>query len=106
MFKGERYINAGEIEFYKYGKKAQERLAKALTPNGAGFYNIPANGGEYWTIGTSEGKFGEYAKFDGKFLPVNSYGNVWAKVGTEKAETFVAMVTSMLKSMEGANENR
>lgn len=106
MYKDYRYINAGQNEFYRFGGKAQELVKKYLVPNENGFYSIPADGGKYYTIGTNDGKFGEYAKFGNTFLSVNSAGNVWAKVGTEKAVAFVAMVNQMIKDMIKANEER
>ena len=95
-----RYINAGENEFYRWGKKAVEKVAAHLEPNENGFYSIPADGGKYWTIGTSTGKYGEFAKFGDNFLSVNKAGNVWAKEGTEKAEVFKAMLNQMITDME------
>lgn len=106
MYKDYRYINAGTNEIHRYGKKAQEKAAKYLEPNEKGFYSIPADGGNYWTIGTSEGKFGEYAKHNNTFLSVNKAGYVWAKVGTPKAEAFVDMVNSMINSMIATNNAR
>jgi len=99
MYKDFRYINAGENEFYRWGRKAQEKLTAFLTPNENGFYSMPADGRKYYTIGTSNGKFGEFARYGEKFLSVNKAGFVWAKVGTEKADVFVAMVNGMLDAM-------
>ena len=96
MYKNYRYINAGDNEYYRWGKKAQEKLKRYLEPNKDGFYSIPADGGKYWTIGTSEGRYGEYAKFKGQFISVNKAGYVWAKVGTEKEKLFLEMVNDML----------
>lgn len=106
MYKDYRYINAGTNEFYRYGKMAQAKVRGYLEPNDSGFYSIPADGGKYWTIGTSEGKFGEFAKFDEVFLSVNNAGNVWAKVGTEKADAFVRMINRLLSDMEAKNAER
>lgn len=101
-----KYINAGENVFYRYGHKAQAKLAAHLEPNSNGFYSIPADGGKYWSFGTSDGKFGEYAKFDGNFLSVNKMGNIWAKVGTEKADIFVRMVNGMIEAMKDRDAQR
>lgn len=101
-----RYINAGTNEFYRYGKKAQERITRFLTPNEKGFYNMPADGGDYYTIGTSNGKYGEFAKFGDEFLSVNSNGNVWAKVGTRQAETFCRMIERLLFDMREQMKSR
>lgn len=106
MYKDSRYINAGTNEFYRWGKKAQEKVRACLTPNENGYYSIPADGGKYWTIGTSEGKFGEFAKFNDTFLSVNKGGYVYAKEGTEKAEAFVAMLNHLLGQMEEMNAER
>lgn len=106
MYKDFRYINAGENEIHRYGRKAQELVKSYLTPNENGFYSIPADGGKYYTIGTSEGKFGEFAKFGDTFLSVNKGGYVWAKVDTEKANVFVAMITDMLNKMIETNNAR
>ena len=106
MYKDYRYINAGTNEIYRYGHKAIEKVSLALTPNDKGFYSIPADGGRYWTIGTSEGKYGEFAKFGDKFLSVNKGGFVWAKVGTEKADIFVSMINQMIADMKAANTAR
>lgn len=106
VFKDERYINAGTNEVYRYGRKAVEKARAALKPNENGFYSIPADGGKYWTIGTSDGKYGEYAKFGDKYLSVNKAGFVWAKVGTEKADIFVEMVNHMIEYMNRLNAER
>ena len=99
MFKDNRYINAGTNEFYRWGHKAVDKASAALIPNDKGFYSIPADGGKYWTIGTSTGKFGDYAKFGDVYLNVNKAGRVWAKVGTDKADAFLAMVNDMIEKM-------
>ena len=106
MYKDNRYINAGTNEFYRYGKAAQAKVRSHLEPNESGFYSIPADGGKYWTIGTSEGKFGEFAKIDNSCLPVNKAGNVWAKVGTEKAKAYVKLINRLLFDMELKNAER
>ena len=100
MYKDLRFINAGQNEFYRWGKKAQEKVASCLTPNEAGFYSIPTDGGKYWTFGTSEGKFGEFAKFGETFFSVNKGGYIWAKEGTSKGEAFVLMINSLLDDMK------
>ena len=106
MYKDFRYIYAGENEFYRYGRKARERMESYLTPNKNGFYSMPADGGKYYTIGTNKGRYGEFALFDGVCLSVNSYGFVWAKVGTEKAETFVKLVKGLIEAMMKRDEER
>ena len=99
MYKDYRYINAGQNEFYRYGKKAQAYVKASMQPNEKGFYSIAADGGKYWTIGTSEGKYGEFAKFKDTFFSVNSAGYVLAKAGTEKAVKFIEMLERMLADM-------
>lgn len=106
MYKDYRYINAGTNEIHRYGHKAQERAAAALIPNEQGFYSIPADGGKFWTIGTSEGKFGEFAKHNDTFLSVNKSGNVWAKVGSNKEQAFLDMVNGMIVTMAETNNAR
>lgn len=104
MYKDYRFINAGTNEYYRWGKKARAKLESALTPNEAGFLLIPADGGRYWTFGTSEGKYGEFAKWDDTFFSVNKAGYVWAKSNTEKGDKFVAMIKALLDQM--ANDHR
>lgn len=99
MYKSYEYYNAGENYFHRWGYKAQERLKAHLTPNENGFYSILADGGKYWTIGTSEGKYGEYARWKDTFFSVNSAGYVWAKVGTPKAEKFIEMINDLINQM-------
>ncbi len=106
MFKDNRYINAGENEIYRYGKKAQEKAMAYLTPNENGFFTIPADGGKYWTIGTSNGKYGGFAKFKNSFLSVNRSGNVWAKAGTEKEMIFKDFVNGMVAEMKRLDKER
>ena len=100
MYKDYRYINAGENEFYRWGKKAQAKVEAYLIPNEDGFLSMPADGGKYFTIGTSKGKYGEFAKFDDVCLSVNSIGRVWAKIGTPKADTFIKMINQLLNDMK------
>lgn len=106
MFKDNRYINAGTTEVYRYGRKAVEKAQKALKANEAGFFSIPADGGKYWTIGTSEGKYGEYAKIGDTFFSVNKSGYMWAKAGTEKGDAFVKAVEAMIDYMNKLNAER
>ena len=64
-----------------------------------GFFSILADGDRYWTIGTSNGKYGEFAKYDDTFFSVNSYGFAYAKEGTEKGVKFLEMLDSMIEKM-------
>lgn len=106
MFKDGRYINAGVNEIYRYGKKAVEKVSAHLQPNEAGFYSFPVDGGKYWTIGTSEGKYGEFAKIDDTIFSVNGAGFMYVKAGTDKAEKFVAALRSMISDMDQMNAAR
>lgn len=106
MYKDYRYINAGENEIHRYGKKAQARIKAYLEPNENGFYSIPCDGGKYWTIGTSTGKYGEFARVGDDFISVNSVGFAYAKVGSKKEEVFFKLVNACLDSMIKANEER
>jgi hypothetical protein len=99
MYKDYRYINAGENEIYRWGHKAREKVESFLEPNENGFFAIPVDGGNYWTIGTSKGKYGEFAKFDETLFSVNDAGFAWAKAGTEKADVFVKMIKRMIEDM-------
>ncbi len=106
MYKDYRYINAGTNEFYRYGKKAIELVSLALTPNDNGYYSIAADGGKYWTFGTSTGKYGEYAKIGDTFFSINKGGYLYAKAGTEKGEAFVAGIKALIKAMDERNAER
>lgn len=68
MFKDNRYINAGQNEICRYGRKARERVEAFLEANDKGYYSFPVDGGKYWTIGTSDGKYGEFAKVGDTFF--------------------------------------
>ena len=106
MFKDNRYINAGVNEIYRYGKKAVEKVSAHLQPNEAVFYSFPVDGGKYWTIGTSSGKYGEFAKINDTIFSANSAGFMYAKAGTEKAEKFVEAITGMVDRMQEMNAAR
>lgn len=106
MFKDNRYINAGTTEVYRYGRKAVEKVSRFLEPNENGFYGIPVDGGKYWTIGTSKGKYGEFAKVDDTFFSVNSRGMMWAKKGSDKEQKFIDFVNGMIEYMHQLNAER
>lgn len=106
MFKDNRYINAGENEFYRYGKKAVALATAALTPNASGYYSIPVDADKYWTIGTSNGKYGEFAKINGTIFSVNKGGYMYAKAGTDKGEKFVKAIEGLIKTMNKKNAER
>ena len=103
MFKDGRYINAGQNEFHRWGHKAIEKLEAAMIPNAAGYLSIPADGGKYWSFGTSTGKYGEFAKFGDMFFSVNKAGNIWAKEGTEKGEAFKAALAALVNDMRATH---
>lgn len=106
MYKDYRYINAGSNEIYRYGHKAQEKVLACLQPNDKGYYSIPVDGGKYWTIGTSEGKYGEFGKYVDVILPVNKGGYMYAKEGTEKAEAFKSFIKAMVDEMKRLDAER
>lgn len=107
MFKyGLGYVNAGENDIHRYGRKAQELIKAYLEPNNAGFYSIPVDGDKYYTIGTSKGKYGEFCKMNGTIFSVNSMGNAYAKAGTEKGEKFVEVLKAMIEKMQQINAER
>lgn len=105
MYNGFEYINAGDNRIKKYGRKARSFVADHMTANEKGFYSIPCDS-KYLTIGTSEGRYGEYAKYEDTFISVNKGGYVWAKEGTAKADAFVEMLKAILKSMKRYDEAR
>ena len=106
MFKNNHFINAGEIEINRYGNKAVEKIENAMQPNDKGFYSIATDAGGYWTIGTSNGKYGEFAKFGNDILSVNAYGYMWAKVGTAKEVAFLNAMKFIIDEMNAKNEER
>lgn len=106
MFKDNRNIYAGTTEIYRFGHKAVEKAEKALEPNEKGFYSIPVDGGKYWSIGTSESRYGEFAMIGGTFFSVNEAGYMWAKAGTEKGEAFVKAIKGMIEYMNRMNNKR
>lgn len=106
MFKDNRYINAGTNEIYRYGHKAVDKASAYLEPNENGYFSFPVDGGKYWTMGTSEGKFGEFMKYKDIFFSVNRGGFAYAKVGTDKAEKFVEFVNAVIFEMNRLNSAR
>lgn len=108
MYKWEdsRYYNAGENAFHRWGKKAQERVRSRMEPNKAGYYEIEVDGEKYWTIGTSKGKYGEFAKIGEDFFSVNKYGIMYAKAGTEKGEKFVKALNNLMIEMQKKMKER
>ena len=106
MYKDNRYINAGENEIYRYGHKAVEKVQAFLNPNENGYYSFPVDGNKYWTIGTSNGKFGEFARIGETIFSVNKGGYMYAKVGTAKAEAFVKALNWMVEEMHKLNNVR
>lgn len=106
MYKDYKYINAGENEIYRYGHKAVEKVENCLTPNENGYISIPVDGGKYWTLGTSEGKFGEFCKINNTIFSVNNGGFAYAKVDTEKGIKLVEALNLMIKEMHRLNEER
>lgn len=106
MYKDFRYINAGTNEFYRYGHKAVEKLSEFLKANESGYISIPADGGKYWTFGTSDGKFGEFAKIGDTCFSVNKGGYLYAKAGTDKGDKLIEGIKALIESMKETNEAR
>jgi len=106
MYKDYRYINAGENEIYRYGRKAVEKVSKSLEANDFGYYSIPVDGGKYWTIGTCTSKNGEFCKINDTIFSVNKGGYAFAKAGTEKGEAFVKAIQDMVSKMNELNAAR
>lgn len=106
MYKDNRYINAGTNEIYRYGRKAVERASEWLEPNEKGYYSFPVDGGKYWTIGTSNGKYGEFAKVGDTIFSVNGGGYMYAKAGTDKGNAFVESVNALINEMHRLNQER
>lgn len=99
MYKDYRGIYAGQNEFYRWGGKAQDLLKSYTEPNDKGFISVPADGGKYWTFGTSNSQYGEFAKYEDTCFSVNSAGYIWAKVGTPKAEKLIKMINDLVDAM-------
>lgn len=106
MFKNDRNYYAGTNEVHRYGSKAREKAARALIANENGYLSIPTDGGKYWTIGTSNGKYGEFANMCGTIFSVNRGGFAYAKAGTEKGEKFIEAVNNLIAKMNEMNEER
>ena len=83
-----------------------ERIERAMTPIANGYLSIAADGGDYWTFGTSDGKYGEYAKFGDTFFSVNKAGLIWAKAGSEKGDKFIEAMKALLNLMASKNAER
>lgn len=62
--------------------------------------------GKYWTLGTSDGKYGEFIKWHDVFFSVNKGGFAYAKAGTEKGDKFIEMVNDMIAKMDELNQER
>ena len=106
MYKNDKTYFAGTNEVHRFGREARERVMRSLEPNEKGYYSIATDGGRFWTIGTSEGKYGEYAKMNNTCFSVNRYGFAYAKAGTPKADAFVDAVRGMLAVMENLEAER
>lgn len=106
MFKDNRYINAGQNEICRYGRKARERVEAFLEANDKGYYSFPVDGGKYWTIGTSDGKYGEFAKVGDTFFSVNKGGYMYAKADSDKGAKFVEALKNMIAKMNELDAER
>ena len=99
-------LYAGTTEIYRYGHKAVEKVQAFLDANDKGYYSFPVDGGNFWKIGTSDGKYGEFAKFGETIFSVNKGGYLYAKAGTEKGEAFVKVLNAMIEEMNTTNAAR
>ena len=99
-------LYAGTNEVYRYGHKAVERVEAFLNANDKGYFSFPTNGGNYWKIGTSDGKYGEFCKIGETIFSVNKGGYLYAKAGTEKGEAFVKALNSLIAEMKSLNAAR
>ena len=106
MLKDNRYINAGQNEIYRYGRKARAKVEQYLEANEKGYYSFPVDGGRYYTIGTSEGKYGEYAKVNDTFFSVNKGGYMYAKADSDKGAKFVEALKDMIDEMNEIDARR
>lgn len=106
MFKDNRYINAGQNEIYRYGHKARAKVEQYLEANEKGYYSFSVDGGRYYTIGTSEGKYGEYAKVNDTFFSVNKGGYMYAKADSDKGVKFVEALKDMINEMKEIDTKR
>ncbi len=106
MYKNGRFINAGKCEFYRYGKKAVSMVQDGLIANENGYCSIPVDGGKFYTIGTSIGRYGEFARHGSTCFSVNQGGYIYAKVGTEKYEAYVSMLDGIIEAMNKKNAER
>lgn len=105
MYKNNRFMAAGDNEFYRYGKKAAE-LLKIHKKIKKGYYSLPVDGGSNYALGTSIGKYGEYMIFHGNVFPVNKAGYAYVKAGSKKEGAFLAMIDTMISDMEKKNLER
>lgn len=106
MYKDFRYINAGTNEIYRYGHKAVERVEAFMEANESGYYSFPTDGGKYWTIGTSNGKYGEFCNINGTIFSVNKGGYAYAKADTDKGQLFLEALKSIVEEMHRINDSR
>lgn len=98
--RGYEVVRAGENYYYKWGREAREFLEAHKTSNANGFLSLPIET-KYYTIGTSEGKFGEFCKSNaGVIFSVNKAGFAYAKADGAKAEAFIAFINEFLDAMK------
>lgn len=103
MYKDYRYWNAGENAIHRWGHKAVDKVLSHLEVNDRGYVSFPVDGGKYWTIGTSNGKYGEFARLGETCFSVNKGGFVYAKEGTEKFEILTAQIKRLADQMRKMN---
>lgn len=100
MYKNFRNIYAGQNEIYRFGKDTIAMVQESLTPNKEGYYTIATDGGEYWTIGTSIGPYGEYSRIGDTLFSVNKGGYMYAKKGSSKEDLFLKSIQNMIDAMQ------
>lgn len=105
MYKDFRYIKAGQNEIHRYGRKAVEKVRRHLEPKN-GYISFPVDGEKYWSIGTSEGKYGEFCRIGDTIFSVNRYGFAYAKAGTDKGDKLIKALESMIEEMHRINASR
>lgn len=99
MYKNYQYVNAGENYFGRYGHEAQERLERHLTADSRGWYCLPCDAGKWWTIGTSTGKYGEFARYRDTYFSVKD-GCIFVKQGSSKEAKYLEFVKGLLQAMK------
>ncbi len=98
----DRIMEAGDNAFYCGEEKVVKYLERHLTERD-GYISVPVDGAYGYAIGSSEGKYGEYARIGGTCFSVNKGGYVFAKAGTEKGDKLVAALKGLIAAMRRQN---